>query len=144
MDIRQNHLWVSESGHAHVSVYVRMRLVCYLKQQRRSSTVNTHTKNTLKVNCSLKTGLRVFRWTFVSNFFFLSGSRKPSHRDQECPPCPKAGSSAAWMIPTRSWNEGRRWPTLALVNMLEKDWVCSQGCTLWLLFSSLFDKLLFS
>ena len=32
-------------------------------------------RSTLKVNCSLKTGLRVFLWTLVSNFFFLSGSR---------------------------------------------------------------------
>lgn len=31
---------------------------------------------TLKVKVSLKTGLRVFLWTLVSNFFFLSGSTK--------------------------------------------------------------------
>ena len=42
---------------------------------------NVHGKNfyaatellTLNVNVSLKTGFKVFLWTFVSNFFFLSG-----------------------------------------------------------------------
>ena len=32
-------------------------------------------ESTLKLNVSLKTGLSVFLWTFVSNFFFLSGSK---------------------------------------------------------------------
>ena len=31
---------------------------------------------TLKTKVSLKTGFSVFRWTFVSYFFFLSGRMK--------------------------------------------------------------------
>lgn len=74
----------------------------------------------MKVNCSLKTGLRVFRWTFVSNFFFLSGSRNTFTYGSDVPPMSKAGSSAAWMIPTSSWNKQRIQQTQTLVGILEK------------------------
>lgn len=57
---------------------------------------------TLKVKVSLKAGFSVFRWTLVSYFFFLSGSRKTLTYGSEVPPMSKAGSSAACRTPTVS------------------------------------------
>lgn len=57
---------------------------------------------TLKVKVSLKAGFSVFRWTLVSYFFFLSGSRKTLTYGSEVPPMSRAGSSAACRTPTVS------------------------------------------
>src|SRR6218665_2310220 len=61
---------------------------------------------TLKTNVSLKTGLSVFLWTLVSNFFFLSGRMKTLTYGSEVPDMSIPGRSAAWITPTESyvWN----------------------------------------
>lgn len=62
---------------------------------------------TLKVKVSLKAGFNVFFCTLVSYFFFLSGSRNTLTYGSEVPPMSKAGSSAAWRIPTVNWSGDR-------------------------------------
>ena len=57
---------------------------------------------TLNVKVSLKTGLSVLRWTLVSNFFFLSGSRYVLTYGSDVPDMSIPGRSAAWMTPTDS------------------------------------------
>lgn len=58
---------------------------------------------TLKTNVSLKTGLSVFLWTLVSNFFFLSGRMKTLTYGSEVPDMSIPGRSAAWITPTESY-----------------------------------------
>lgn len=55
---------------------------------------------TLNVKVSLNTGLSVFLWTFVSNFFFLSGSRYTFTYGSDVPPISNAGNSSACITVT--------------------------------------------
>lgn len=48
---------------------------------------------TVNLKVSLKTGFRVFRWIFVSNFFFLSGRRKTLTYGSEVPQMSMAARS---------------------------------------------------
>lgn len=69
---------------------------------------------TLKTKVSLNTGFKVFLWTLVSNFFFLSGRRYTLTYGSDVPPISKAGRSSAcitvteklfWLKSYSSWNK---------------------------------------
>lgn len=55
---------------------------------------------TLNTNVSLNSGFSVFRCTFVSNFFFLSGSRYTLTYGSDVPPMSSAGNSSALITVT--------------------------------------------
>lgn len=76
--------------------------------------VNVTFPLTLKEKVSLKTGLSVFLWTFVSNFFFLSGRTKTFTYGSEVPPLSMERRSAACRIPTVSWGERKKGEVLRM------------------------------
>ena len=53
--------------------------------------------DTLKMKISLKTGLSVFLWTFVSTFFFFSGNRYSFTYGSDVPDMSIPGKFSAWI-----------------------------------------------